>query len=132
MVAVAATAAIAMAQTPVAVTATPASASVAAGGPLPAGPTTFRVTRPAASNGATAPAPDATIRMVGLRFRGDRVLPRRGVVRVENDAGVPHMAVAFALRRGVGTARLGRALRSGSNRALAPWSAARRSPSRAS
>lgn len=30
------------------------------------------------ANGAAAASPRATVRMVGLRFRGDRVLPRRG------------------------------------------------------
>jgi hypothetical protein len=86
-------------------------------GPPPTrGFTTF--TTSAVSSGAAAAAPDATIRMVDLRFRGDRVLPRQGVVRVENDGGVPHVAIAFALRRGVGSARLGRALRAGSQRAF--------------
>jgi hypothetical protein len=68
------------------------------------------------SNGATAPAPDATVRMVDLRFTGDRVLPRRGVVRVQNRGGVPHIAIAFPLRRGVTSAQAGRAIRSDSER----------------
>jgi hypothetical protein len=70
------------------------------------------------SNGATLAEPDATIRMVGRRFRGDRVLPRNGVVRVTNEDGVPHFAIAFPLRRGVGPARFGRVLRAGSERAF--------------
>ena len=75
-------------------------------------------TTSAASNGATAPRPDARIRMVDLRFRGDRVLPRRGVVRFENFGGVPHFAIAFPLRSGVTTAQFGRALRAESERQL--------------
>jgi hypothetical protein len=71
-----------------------------------------------AANGAVAPAPAATVRMVDLRFRGDRVLPRRGTVRVENRGGVPHMAIAFPLRQGVTTAQLGRAVRSSSEQAF--------------
>jgi hypothetical protein len=63
-------------------------------------------------NGATAAAPDATVRMVGLRFRGDRTLPRNGTIRVDNASGSPHIAIAVPLRRGVNNARLGRALRS--------------------
>jgi hypothetical protein len=85
-------------------------------GPRQRGLTTF--TTSGASNGATARAPDATVRMVGLRFRGDRRLPRRGVVRVENRDGEPHFAVAFPLRKGVTSNRFGRALRSNSERAV--------------
>jgi hypothetical protein len=70
------------------------------------------------SNGATAPTPGATARMVDLRFQGDRVLPRRGVVRFENFGGVPHFAVAFPLRRGATSGQLGRALRTNSQRAI--------------
>ncbi len=69
-------------------------------------------------SGAQAPAPAATVRMVDLRFRGNRVLPRRGTVRVENRGSVPHMAIAFPLREGVTTARLGRAVRSSSEQAF--------------
>jgi len=58
------------------------------------------------------------VRMVGLRFRGDRVLPRRGVVRVENGDGVPHFAIAFPLRRRVTTKQFGRAVRATSQRAF--------------
>jgi hypothetical protein len=70
------------------------------------------------SNGATARAPDATVRMVGLRFRGDRALPRRGLVRVENADGVPHFAIAFPLRKQVTAKQFGRALRANSQRAF--------------
>jgi hypothetical protein len=70
------------------------------------------------SNGASARAPDATVRMVGLGFRGDRVLPRRGVVRVENADGVPHLAVAFPLRKGVSSSQFARALQSDNERAF--------------
>ena len=75
-------------------------------------------TTAATANGATAAAPGATVRMRGLRFRGDRVLPRNGVVRVTNEDGVPHFALAFPLRRGVTTAGLRRAVRSSSDRAF--------------
>jgi hypothetical protein len=85
-------------------------------GPRERGITTF--TTSGQSNGAAAPAPDARVRMVGLRFRGDRVLPRRGVVRVENRDGVPHFAIAFPLRRGVTSRQFGRVLRSNSERAF--------------
>lgn len=78
--------------------------------------TTFTVGGTA--SGATAPAPDATLRMVGLRFRGSQTLPRNGTVRVANQSGSAHIAVAFPLRRGVTTARFGRALRSNSERAF--------------
>ncbi len=61
--------------------------------------------------------------MVGLRFRGDRVLPRRGVVRVQNGDGVPHFALAFPLRPGVTTKQFGRVLRSNSERAFGRISA---------
>ena len=70
------------------------------------------------ANGATLAAPDATIRMVGRRFRGAQSLPRSGVVRLTNEDGVPHFAIAFPLRRGVSNARFGRVLRSGSERAF--------------
>jgi len=65
-------------------------------------------------NGATAPRPDATVRMVDLRFRGSRTLPRRGVVRVQNFGGGPHIAIAFPLRAGVTSSQFGRAIRSNS------------------
>jgi hypothetical protein len=70
------------------------------------------------ASGATAAAPDATVRMRGLRFRGARTLPRRGVVRFTNEDGVPHFALAFPLRPGVSAARFGRVLRSNNERAF--------------
>jgi hypothetical protein len=85
-------------------------------GPRQRGMTTF--TTSGASNGATARAPDATVHMAGLRFRGDRVLPRRGVVRVENADGGPHFAIAFPLRKRVTSKQFGRALRGNSQRAV--------------
>jgi hypothetical protein len=85
-------------------------------GPKQRGITTF--TSGGESNGATLGAPDATVRMVGLRFRGDRVLPRQGVVRVENADGVPHFATAFPLRKRVTSKQFARALRGNSERAL--------------
>ena len=83
--------------------------------PRQRGLTTFTT---GAASGATAPAPNATVRMRGLRFRGAATLPRRGVVRFTNEDGVPHFALAFPLRRGVGAARFGRALRSNNERAF--------------
>jgi hypothetical protein len=70
------------------------------------------------ANGATAPAPAATVRMQGLRFRGSSTLPRQGVVRVDNRDGVPHFAIAFPLRKGVTASRFGRVLRSENERAF--------------
>jgi hypothetical protein len=70
------------------------------------------------SNGATAPTPGAVIRMAGLRFRGDAVLPRQGVVRIQNNDGTPHIAVAFPLRRGVRSRQFGRVIRTGNERAF--------------
>jgi hypothetical protein len=84
--------------------------------PATRGFTTF--TTSGASNGATAPAPGATVRMVDLRFRGSQTLPRNGVVRVTNEGAGPHIAIAFPLRRQATTANLGRALRANSDRAF--------------
>ena len=41
-----------------------------------------------------------------------------GTIRVTNEDGLPHFAIAFPLRRGVTAARLGRALRSESEAAF--------------
>lgn len=79
------------------------------------GMTTFTT---GAASGATAASPDATVRMRGLRFRGAKTLPRRGVVRFRNEDGVPHFALAFPLRPGVSAARFGRLLRSNNERAF--------------
>lgn len=86
------------------------------GGPPQRALSTF--TTSAQANGAAARAPAATIRMSKLRFRGSAVLPKRGVVRVQNNDGVPHFALAFPLRKGVSSSRLGSALRSSNPRAL--------------
>lgn len=80
------------------------------------GITTF--TTSGTANGAVAPAPDATVRMVGLRFRGNATLPRDGNIRVRNDSGSTHIAIAFPLRRGVTSSRLGRALQGDNERAI--------------
>lgn len=63
-------------------------------------------------NGARATAPSATVRMVGLRFRGAANLPRNGTVRLINQDGQPHIVIAFPLRPRTTNAQLGRALRS--------------------
>jgi hypothetical protein len=70
------------------------------------------------ANGATAPQPNATVRMEDLAFQGSATLPRRGIVRVQNFGAGPHIAIAFPLRRGVTNAQAGRAIRSGSNAAF--------------
>ncbi|HYZ27645.1 MAG TPA: hypothetical protein VE570_01205 [Thermoleophilaceae bacterium] len=78
--------------------------------------TTFSTS--ADSNGATAGTPGAVIRMAGLRFRGDAVLPRQGVVRIQNADGTPHIAVAIPLRNGVTRKQFGRAVRTENERAF--------------
>jgi hypothetical protein len=75
-------------------------------------------TTSAQANGATAPAPDATVRMEDLSFRGSATLPRRGTVRIRNFGAGPHIAIAFPLRPGVSNAAAGRAIRSGSDAAF--------------
>jgi hypothetical protein len=70
------------------------------------------------SNGATTPAPDATVRMEELSFRGNQTLPRRGTVRVQNFGASAHFAIAFPLRSGVTNAQAGRAFRSGNDAAI--------------
>lgn len=86
------------------------------GPPATRGFTTF--TTSGTANGAVAAAPDATVRMVGLRFRGNQTLPRNGTIRIQNQSGVAHIAIAFPLRRGVGSRAVGRALRTGNERAF--------------
>jgi len=90
--------------------------NIAAENPRDWGVTPFTTT--GQPNGAPRPSADATIRMADLRFTGDRVLPRNGNVRVRNQGWAPHFALAAPLRRGATSARLGRALRSGNDRAL--------------
>jgi plastocyanin len=78
-------------------------------------PTTRSITTFASgtdASGATLPAPSATVRMQGLRFRGASTFKQSGTVRFENRDGVPHFALAFPLRRGTTTARLGKAVTS--------------------
>jgi hypothetical protein len=70
------------------------------------------------SNGATAPAADARVRIIDLRFRGDKTLPRRGVVRFDNDGWAPHFAVAAPLRKGARKREVAFALRNNRNRRL--------------
>jgi plastocyanin len=66
--------------------------------------TTF--TSGSAANGATAPAPAATVRLQGLRFHGPSTFNQRETVRFENRDGVAHFALAFPLRKGTTTAQL--------------------------
>jgi hypothetical protein len=86
------------------------------GGPTPRAITTL--TTSGESNGAIAAAPDATVRMAGLRFRGDSVLPRKGIVRFQNGDGVPHFALAFPLRSKVTSKQFTKAVLVGSQRAF--------------
>jgi hypothetical protein len=53
-----------------------------------------------APNGATAPAPAATVGVYDYAFGMPSTLPRRGVVRFENRGEHLHIAVAFRLRPG--------------------------------
>jgi plastocyanin len=62
-------------------------------------------------NGATAPAPKATVTMQGLRFKGASTLPQKGTIRFQNRDGVAHFAVAFPLRKGTTSKQLGAAIR---------------------
>jgi plastocyanin len=66
--------------------------------------TTF--TSGTAANGATAPAPAATVRMEGLRFHAPSTFKQSGTIRFENRDGVAHFALAFPLRPGTTTAQL--------------------------
>ena len=70
------------------------------------------------SNGARAPAPDATIRMVDYGFRGPSTLPRNGLIRVANRGTALHFALAFPVRPGVSDKRIGGALRDGDEKAI--------------
>jgi hypothetical protein len=79
------------------------------------GLTTFTTGGP---SGASAPRPDARIRMVDYAFRGPRTLPRSGRIRVENAGSTLHFAIAFPLRPGVPARQVGRALRGTNERAL--------------
>jgi hypothetical protein len=71
-----------------------------------------------ASNGATAPAADARVGIVDLRFRGARTLPRDGVVRFENSGWAPHFALAVPLRRQAKQRAVARALRRNAQKPL--------------
>ncbi len=64
-------------------------------------------------NGASAPAPDARVRMVDYGFGGSKTLPRNGRIRVTNAGFAYHFALAFRLRSGVGIKQVGRAFGGG-------------------
>jgi hypothetical protein len=72
----------------------------------------------ATPNGATAPAPAATISMFDYGFRGSKTLPRNGIIRVRNDGSAFHFALAFPVRKNASDKQVGRALRSGSEKAI--------------
>jgi hypothetical protein len=61
-------------------------------------------------NGAAAPQADARVRIVDLRFRGAKRLPRNGVVRFENAGWAPHFALAAPLKRNAKQRAVARAL----------------------
>jgi hypothetical protein len=69
-------------------------------------------------NGASAPRPDARIRMVDYGFRGPKTLPRNGRIRVANAGTALHFAIAFPLRPDVSNRQVNRALRGTNERAL--------------
>jgi hypothetical protein len=69
-------------------------------------------------NGASPPDADARVRIVDLRFRGARTLPRNGVVRFENAGWAPHFALAAPLRRNAKQRAVARALRNNAQRPL--------------
>ena len=71
-----------------------------------------------APNGASAPRPDARIKMIDYGFRGPKTLPRKGRIRVENAGTAFHFAIAFPLRRGVSNRQVNRALRGTNEKAL--------------
>jgi hypothetical protein len=63
------------------------------------------------ANGATAPQADARVRIVDLRFRGAKRLPRNGIIRFENAGWAPHFAFAVPLKRKARQRAVARALR---------------------
>ena len=71
-----------------------------------------------APNGASAPRPDARIKMIDYGFRGPKTLPRKGRIRVENAGTAFHFAIAFPLSDGVSNRQVNRALRGTNERAL--------------
>lgn len=60
---------------------------------------------------AVAPQPDASISLRDFRITGDRVLPARGVVKIQNRGTQPHELLAFPLRKGASGKRALRYLR---------------------
>jgi hypothetical protein len=78
--------------------------------------TTFTTGGP---NGASAPRPDARIRMFDYGFRGPKTLPRSGRIRVDNTGTALHFALAFPLAPGVTTRQVNRAFRGTNEKALA-------------
>jgi hypothetical protein len=69
-------------------------------------------------NGATAPQPDARIRMIDYGFKGAKTLPRNGTIRVDNAGTALHFAIAFPLRPGVPAGQVRRAFRGVNEQAL--------------
>jgi len=70
------------------------------------------------ANGARAPSADARISMVDYAFRGAATLPRNGRIQVDNAGSAFHFAIAFPIRPGTRGRAIGRAFRSGGDRAI--------------
>ncbi len=66
-----------------------------------------------ADSGATAPRPDARVRMVDYGFRGPKTLPRNGFIRVQNQGAAYHFALGFPLQPGVTNRQVARAFGGG-------------------
>ena len=71
-----------------------------------------------ATNGASAPAADARVRIIDLRFQGAKTLPRDGVVRFENAGWAPHFALAAPLKAKATKKKVARALLGNRQKAL--------------
>lgn len=101
--------------TPATVDLRPNTTYVAAAGTRAQALTTFTT---GADSGATAPAPDARVRMVDYGFRGPATLPRNGRIRFVNDGTTFHFAIAFPLRPGVAARRANRVFRGTNEKAI--------------
>ncbi len=101
--------------TPATVDLRPNTTYVVAAGARAQALTTFTT---GADSGATAPRPDARIRMVDYGFRGPATLPRNGRIRFANDGTTFHFAIAFPLRPDVPARRANRIFRGTNQRAI--------------
>ncbi len=69
-----------------------------------------------ASQPATLPTPDATVKAIDFGFRGARSIGRGQIVRFENDGWVVHMIAALRVKNGSDARELVAALRTGDDR----------------